>query len=107
MGCCLSVKRIDGEKISVAGNSCAYGANYAETEINNPVRVLTTTVMAENGTQIPVRTLCPIPKQKLFDAMREVKMHCVKLPVVLGQVIIENIAQTGVDLIATKTIDNK
>ncbi len=106
MGCTLKVT-MEGKKVlSVSGNSCPRGAKYAETEMTAPTRVLTSTVRV-NGGQIslcPVRTKGAIPKESLFDAMKEVNRIKLTAPVHIGEVVLENIAGSGVDLIATREI---
>ncbi|HIZ39180.1 MAG TPA: DUF1667 domain-containing protein, partial [Candidatus Anaerobutyricum stercoris] len=45
-----------------------------------------------------------IPKAKIFDILEEIKPVIVKAPVKIGDVIIPNVAGTGVDVVATKNI---
>lgn len=85
----------------IKGNTCKRGAEYATNECINPVRMLTTTVKAENGTVIPVKTNKAIPKNKLFDCMKIINNKKVVLPILSGDVIIENILGLGADIIAT------
>ena len=103
MGCTLKVT-MEGKKVlSVSGNSCPRGAKYAETEMTAPTRVLTSTVRV-NGGQIPlcpVRTKGAIPKESLFDAMKEVNKVTLKAPVTFGDVAVKNILGTGIDIVVT------
>jgi CxxC motif-containing protein len=107
MGCRLSVT-VEGNKVlSVAGNSCHKGVDYAKNEFSNPTRMVTTTIMI-SGAMYPVlsvRTTKPVPKgmvKKCVDYLRGVK---VEAPVKAGQVIVKNILDTKADIIATKDLE--
>ena len=102
-GCQLS---IDEQTLEVTGNSCPKGETFARAEITNPVRVLTTTAVIESETEsmLPVRTRDPIPKSSMFAAMRTIRNIRVKAPVEVGDIIMEDIAETGVPLISTKRV---
>lgn len=105
MGCPISVEIDDGtgEVINVMGNTCPRGKAYAITECTAPVRMLTSTVKVKGGrtAMVPVKTSAPIPKGMMFDIMKEINSVEVASPVKLGQVIIENVLNTGADIIAT------
>lgn len=100
-GCHLSV---DTQTGAVTGNSCEKGAEYGKNELFHPMRVLTTTVRLEGktGSRLPVKTAGPIPKELLFKAMEEANSRIVHSPVHTGDVILENIAGSGVALVACK-----
>ncbi len=105
MGCALTVT-IDGDNITVEGNTCPHGATYAKKEVTNPTRVVTSSVRV-NGADIArasVKTASDIPKNKIFDCMAEICKIEVDAPVKIGDVIIENCAGTGVNVIATKNV---
>ena len=102
-GCRITVEG-EGEKIlSVEGYGCKRGVTYASNEFINPVRILTTTVLAD-GELLPVRSKEPLPKDKLFDCMEVIRATKVSLPVKMHDVIISNICNTGVDIVATKAV---
>ncbi len=105
MGCALTVG-IDGEHITVTGNTCPHGAEYAKKEVTNPTRVVTSTVRVEGAdiARVSVKTATDIPKGKIFDCMAEIRKTEVKAPVAIGDVIIEDCAGTGVSVIATKNV---
>ena len=105
MGCDLTVEVENGAAVSVSGNNCAVGKRYAETEISAPTRMVTSTAKAENGTPVPVKTKAPVPKDKIFDVTAAIKAAKVTLPVAIGDVIVENAAETGISIIATKNVD--
>jgi CxxC motif-containing protein len=109
MGCYLTVD-YDGKTIrSVSGNRCKVGLEYAEKEISNPERTLTTTVKVKNGhlPLVSVRTNKPIPKNKIFDIMDLLAKIEVEAPVKIGDPIVQNILGTGVNVVATKNIIKK
>ncbi len=106
-GCHITVTG-EGENIeSVVGNSCPRGDKYARSEFVCPVRLLCTSVKLEGSERramLPIRSTQPIPKSVMFDAMAEVKKVTVKPPVEMHQVIIQDIAGTGVDMVASMPI---
>ncbi len=103
-GCHLMVDEENGYKVT--GNSCPIGAEYGANELKNPTRVLTTTVTVSGGMHdvLPVKTNKPIAKGLLFDAMKALQGVKVAAPVHMGDVIVENILNTGADVIATRNI---
>lgn len=90
----------------VEGNKCLRGVDYGIKEMTNPTRVLTTTVRISDAplNRIPVRTSGDIPKNLIMDAMELINKVEVKAPVKAGQVIIKNILETGVDIIASRSM---
>ena len=101
MGCTLTVTEESGI-LTVTGQGCPRGEEYGRSEYTCPVRTLTTTVLVTGSTEplLPVRTDRPIPKEKLFDCMEIVRSLRVAAPVSAGQILLENIAGTGADLVA-------
>jgi len=108
MGCPLTVT-IDESGIDVKGNTCKIGDRYARKEVTSPTRVVTSSVAVEGGeiARVSVKTESDIPKGKIFDCMKEISATKVTAPVKLGDIIIENCANTGVKVIATKSVDAK
>ncbi|MBQ3221365.1 MAG: DUF1667 domain-containing protein [Clostridia bacterium] len=100
IGCSIEVTVENGEPVSVTGNACPRGKLYAENEVICPRRVLTSTVRAENGELIPVKTDKPIKKDETFDLMKKINRVVCKLPVKIGDIIVENITE-DINLIAT------
>lgn len=107
MGCPLTVKLEDTEVISIEGNSCKRGAVYGKKEVTNPTRIVTTTVRVSGGTEpvVSVKTKEDIPKDKIFVCVRAMKEITVPAPVHIGDVILRDVAHTGVDMIATKNVE--
>lgn len=106
-GCHIQVQG-EGEKIiSVEGYGCKRGLEYASAEFVHPVRILTTTVKIAGMDHdlLPVRSNGPLPKEKLFDCMQVIRAAVAQLPVSCYDVLIPNICDTGVDIVATKTLE--
>ena len=105
VGCRMTVVLKDGEVLDVKGNTCPKGREYAVNECLHPVRQLTTTVtVAGEERLLPVRSKKPLPKEMLFMAMREINKHKVNLPVHMGDVLIHNILNSGVDIVFSKSL---
>lgn len=104
MGCAITVELdYNNEVISVTGNTCPRGDKYARQECTHPERMLTSTVKVEGGRLpvVPVKSASPIPKEMLFDAMKEVNKVTLKAPVTFGDVAVKNILGTGIDIVVT------
>ncbi len=102
--CVLSVDIENCKAVKVTGALCPRGVKYAATETEDPVRILTATVMTE-GLELkllPVRTDRPIPKRDLFRAMEEIRKMRITKPVKAGDLIDGNFLGLGVKLLATR-----
>jgi CxxC motif-containing protein len=98
---------MDGNEVtSVTGNTCPRGDAYARKEVTNPTRIVTSTVRVTNGTaaMVNVKTASDIPKGKIFDCVAALRDIEISAPVKIGDVILSNVAGTGVDIIAAKDI---
>lgn len=106
LGCQITVTMENGEVTEVTGYTCARGEKYAREEVKNPTRVVTSIVRVDGGNiaAVSVKTKNEIPKGKIFDVLEEIKPVIVKAPVKIGDVIVSNVAGTGVDVVATKNI---
>lgn len=106
MGCPLTVVMENGEVVSVSGNTCKRGDIYARKEVTNPTRIVTSTVRVEGGTadMVSVKTKEDVPKGKIFDCVKALKGVTVKAPVHIGDIIVSDVAGTGVDIVATKEV---
>lgn len=100
IGCSLTVEIEDNKVISVEGNTCPRGKVYAEAECTNPMRTITSTMKCEDGNPVSVKTENPIPKDKMFECMDIINKSVAKLPVKVGDVLIENVF--GSNIIATQ-----
>lgn len=106
LGCALEVTLEDGNVIDVTGNTCPRGAAYGEKEVTNPTRIVTSTVRVLDGTREVVsgKTISDVPKNAVMEVARALSDVVVEAPVEIGDVLVKNIADTGVDFIATSTV---
>lgn len=104
MGCELTVEVDGGKVISVSGNTCKRGEIYAESEISNPTRTITTTVISVEGRTVPVKTAQPVPKGMIAECTAAIKAAEVHLPVKVGQVVIDDLLGTGSQVTVTKSV---
>lgn len=102
-GCHL---KVDAEANKVTGNKCPRGVEYGINEVTHPVRVITSTVKVKNGhiPVVPVKTKTAIPKELNFKCMEEIDKVTFKAPIKIGDVVIENVLGTGVDVVATRNV---
>ena len=100
IGCEIEVELENGKVVSLMGNGCPRGKVYAEAEVVCPKRVVTSTVRAENGEMIPVKTDRPIRKDAIFEVMKKINVTTCKMPVALGDILVENICDDA-NLIVT------
>lgn len=106
LGCNLTVEMDGGQVVSVNGNTCKRGDDYARKELTDPRRIVTSTVPVAGGNLpvVSVKTASDIPKGKIRECLCALKGVTLTAPVQIGEVIVENVADTGVDVIATKSI---
>jgi len=104
--CGIAIEMEGNEIKSIAGESCKKGLAYARQEIRDPRRTVTTLVKVKGGDLplVSVRTTKPIPKDKIFTAMAEIKKMEIEAPVNINQVIIPNVANLDAKIIATKNV---
>ena len=107
MGCPLTVEIDGAEVVSVTGNTCKRGDVYARKEVTNPTRIVTSTVRVTGGDHemVSVKTKEDIPKGKIFECVQALKGVSVQAPVHIGVVILEDVAGTGVPIVATKNVN--
>ena len=106
MGCRMTVELDEsGTPISVSGNTCPRGKQYAIDECTHPMRTVTTTAPTARGGVIPVKTASAIPKELMMDAMREINRLSVPLPAHIGDVVIEDLLGTGVAVVVTANMN--
>lgn len=107
MGCQLKVILNNGKVEKIQGNTCKKGAVYGEKEVTNPTRILTSTVRVTGGTApvVSVKTASDIPKKMLLECMKILKKVEVEAPVISGDILVKNIGETGVDIIATRSVN--
>jgi len=97
------------ETVRVDGNQCPKGKPYALEELLRPKRTLTTSVLVLGGEQplISVKTATPIPRQLVFKARSVLQGSVAKAPVAIGDVILANVAGTGVAVVVTRAAKRK
>jgi CxxC motif-containing protein len=108
IGCplgCRATLRIDrrGDVVKITGHKCKEGRQYVLEEYRNPVRILTATIRTEKSPRplLPVRTNRPILKLKLKEATLALARLKAKPPVKMGEVILPNLLDSGIDVVAT------
>ena len=106
LGCQITVELENGEIVSVSGNTCKRGDDYARKEVISPTRIVTSTVKVAGGksAMVSVKTKSDIPKNKIFDCVKALKEVTVQAPIAIGEVVLNNVADTGVDVVATKDV---
>lgn len=107
-GCPIRLIPSDKESsgYTISGHLCRRGESFVLAEMTDPVRILTTTLSVDksNSQRLPVRSDKGIPKTKLLDCMKELKSIRVSKSVQIGQIIVENILDTGVNIIASRSL---
>ncbi|MDD3214586.1 MAG: DUF1667 domain-containing protein [Eubacteriales bacterium] len=103
-GCRLHVD--DEHGYAVTGNSCPRGAEYGRNEIQNPTRVVTSTVKLKGGLyrRCPVKTSVPVAKGKIMNIMKCLNRVELQSPVTIGQVVIRDVDGAGADIVVTKNL---
>jgi len=107
IGCKITVKT-DGENFEcLDGYKCKKGIEYTRSEALNPQRMLTSSILVEGGEWplVSVKTTKPVSKNKMFDVLKIIKKTKIKAPVKIGQVIIKDVARTGIDVVSTKSVN--
>lgn len=109
IGCMLTVTEYCDGTVDVTGNTCKRGEEYGKKETTDPTRIVTSTVKVKNGIRpvVSVKTKEDIPKGKIAECMEALKEVEAEAPVRIGDIILRNIAGTGVDIVATKSINSK
>lgn len=101
-GCELDVTRRDDGTVVVTGHTCPRGEAYGRAELENPTRMVTGLVrIAGMRKPLPVKTKTAVPKGKIDAVLFALHQTTVQLPVKIGDVIVPNVADTGIDIVAT------
>jgi CxxC motif-containing protein len=93
--------------ISLEGYKCKRGIKFAEDEITNPLRLLTTTISIDSkiAQRLPVRSNISAPKDKIAAMIEAVKQIRAKAPVKMGEIIASDMLGTGVDILSSTTVE--
>lgn len=104
IGCHLNID-ID-DNYNVTGNQCKKGEEYGKKELINPTRTITSTVIIKNGiyNRLPVKTNGEIPKAKIFDVMKQLQHLTVNSPITMGDIIVHNVCDTGIVVVASRSM---
>ena len=106
-GCEIEAVYDGTDVLSLKGNKCPRGADYVEQELTHPVRTISTSVLVRGG-ELPlcsVRLTNPVPREKIFDVMGEIRKLSLDAPVQIGQILIHDVLGLGSDVIATRPIE--
>ena len=106
IGCRLTAQ-IDDGNVTITGNSCPRGAEYGKKEVTDPTRTVTGSVRVAGGAMplASVKTAADIPKDRIFDVMKEIRALRAEAPVRIGDVMIADAAGTGVNVVATRNVE--
>jgi CxxC motif-containing protein len=104
-GCDLEIEMKNDEYL-VKGNLCNRGRFYAINEMTNPMRSITTTIKTKYKTapRLPVRTDKEIEVKTIFPLMQVLDEVELDHPVHTGEIVVENVLNTGVNIIATSDL---
>lgn len=108
VGCRLTVWDEGGE-VKVAGNTCPRGKAYGVQEFTAPMRTVTSSASVKHGDQAmcSVKTDAPVPKDKVPDVLRAIRMIQIKAPVKVGECVLRDVAGTGANVVATRRVRDK
>lgn len=103
-GCHLQVDETND--FMVVGAGCEKGVEYGKMELTNPQRTLTSTVKTKGFVlkRLPVKTSAPVPKSKILPIMQQLNTVCITQKVKAGDVLLYNVCQTGVNIVATANL---
>ena len=107
VGCLITAKKGEDGSLLITGNTCKKGEEYARNEMTAPVRTVTSIIRlaSRNGKVVPVKTETEIPKEKIGECMKVIKAASAFAPIAVGDVMIADVAGTGVNIVATANID--
>ncbi len=102
MGCQLTIETEESDILSISGNTCPRGIEYAKRELTDQRRTLTSTVSVSGGELplVPVKTAQEIPSKLLLPSMEIIRRCHISAPVKRGDIIIPDILGTGIPVIA-------
>ena len=110
LGCRLDVLLDEAGAVAmVTGNTCPNGEKYARKEVTSPTRIVTSSVRVYGSRtgerMVSLKTASDVPKSRIMDVIRDLAGVSVPCPVNIGDVILKDVAHTGVDVIATKHVE--
>lgn len=104
LGCALTAVTGKDGSITVTGNTCPRGAEYAKNELTDPRRTVTSTVRVagRKNEMVSVKTAADVPKASMLACVEALRQVEVQPPVHIGDIIVRNVAGTGSDIVATQ-----
>ncbi|MCK9443232.1 MAG: DUF1667 domain-containing protein [Tissierellaceae bacterium] len=108
VGCILKIEKDGDSDYLIRGNKCGRGKDFAIKEMKEPSRVLTSRVILKNGpmSRLPVKTSDIIPQYLVDKCMEIIRTTEVTAPVKMGQIIIENILNTNINVVAARKVNS-
>lgn len=108
VGCELEVCKDEAGELDVRGNQCDKGISFAVEEVLYPKRNLATSVPVRGtaARMVSVRLSGRVPREMIFPILAEIARLRPEAPVRRGQVLIAGVLGTGVDVIATRTVES-
>lgn len=105
MGCRLKIEGTPADPI-ISGNKCKRGIPFAREELTNPTRMICSTVRILGGIHrvVPVKTDRPLPEKYKFEIMTLINTVAVTSPVKMGDIVLENVFDTGVNVVITRNM---
>ena len=100
-GCPMKVTFEGKEIVNIEGFTCPRGKQYAIDECTHPMRTVTSTARTSGGGVVAVKTDRTIPKELMFECMKEINKTVASLPVQIGDILIENLLGTGANVVIT------
>jgi CxxC motif-containing protein len=109
MSCPLELTIVNGEISEITGYSCKKGEEYARQEYTAPVRMVSTTIACASGLwpRLPVKTVEGVPKGQVMAVVQELHALEIAAPVQVGQVILDDVAATGIAVVSTRSLPVK
>jgi CxxC motif-containing protein len=106
LGCEIDVELQGGNVVSMEGNKCQKGKEFVLQEVEEPMRILTTTVPIKGAkwAMLPVRTDKAIPKRLLFKVIEQLADIELQAPVKMYDVIVKDVAGTDANIVATRNM---
>jgi CxxC motif-containing protein len=104
-GCTLELTH-DGITVIEVKPGCKRGHQYAANELADPRRMVATTVRVKAAVHplLPVYTSAPFPKGRIQELRAALQALEIRAPVKMGQVIVANLLDTGIDIIASRDL---
>ncbi len=101
---CRGVVEEGGERVE--GYGCQLGFHYAMQELRSARRLLTTTVSVKGGSRqrLPVMSRARLPLHLFPACIKQLSGVRVIAPLKQGDIIVKNIQDTGVDVVASRSM---